>query len=101
MIPFYAAGLIVLYAVNAGANAYMQCKWDAPLPTSLFRSVDQELEWMRVTDNLNFYSGRVQGRPEKPEPESPSESTINSEQAISIVKSANRTREICITSRCG
>ncbi|KAJ9496895.1 atp18 subunit J of the mitochondrial F1F0 ATP synthase [Exophiala xenobiotica] len=24
MIPFYAAGLIVLYAVNAGANAYMQ-----------------------------------------------------------------------------
>ena len=26
MIPFYAAGLIVLYAVNAGANAYMACK---------------------------------------------------------------------------
>lgn len=26
MIPFYAAGLIVLYAVNAGANAMMGCK---------------------------------------------------------------------------
>ncbi|EXJ70159.1 uncharacterized protein A1O5_06227 [Cladophialophora psammophila CBS 110553] len=26
MVPFYAAGLIVLYAINAGANAMMNCK---------------------------------------------------------------------------
>ncbi|KAH0844157.1 F-type H+-transporting ATPase subunit J [Fonsecaea pedrosoi] len=26
MIPFYAAGLVVLYAINAGANAMMNCK---------------------------------------------------------------------------
>ena len=27
MIPFMAAGLLVLYAVNAGANAMMQCEF--------------------------------------------------------------------------
>jgi len=30
MIPFYAAGLIVLYAINSGANAMMACESSTP-----------------------------------------------------------------------
>jgi len=42
MIPFYAAGLIVLYGINAGANAMMNCesrdilRFEDSLPADLF-----------------------------------------------------------------
>jgi hypothetical protein len=31
MIPFYVAGVVVLYGVNAGANAMMACEWQQSL----------------------------------------------------------------------
>jgi ATP synthase j chain len=39
MIPFFAAGVIVLYAINAGANAMMKCKFRRRSRRTLFQRV--------------------------------------------------------------
>ena len=43
MIPFFAAGLIVLYAINSGANAMMKCESREVLRGAFFRESASEL----------------------------------------------------------
>lgn len=64
MIPFMAAGAIVLWAVNAGANAMMQCKFDPLLPLLWSHWRHHNAPGKVANASLHF-SGRVQERSPK------------------------------------